>query len=79
MTREELERAGRIFAGADGAGWQTALAHAAGVADRTVRRWIAGERPAPPGLRSDLARAARARGEALMQFAEELEKRDGPD
>lgn len=39
MTRDELRAAGEALYGAR---WQTALARELGVADRTVRRWLAG-------------------------------------
>ena len=35
--------------------WQTALAHELGVADRTVRRWVAGDSPVPPCVASPQA------------------------
>lgn len=51
--------------------WQTDLAEAVGVSDRTVRRWIAGER-IPPGVFVDLMRIAMERSAYLDQLAEEM-------
>lgn len=44
MTPDEMESAAQIIYGMR---WQTALARALGVTDRTVRRWYAGEAPIP--------------------------------
>ena len=42
-------------------GWQTALARDLGVAPRTVRRWLAGERQIPDDLAHRIAEVATAR------------------
>lgn len=47
--------------------WQTALATDLNVADRTMRRWLAGESPIPDGLEDDLQKL----------LAERLAKMDG--
>lgn len=51
MTPERLAEIGRALYGPQ---WQTPLAAALGVADRTVRRWMAGSAPVPDGIESDL-------------------------
>lgn len=38
-----------------GAQWQSALARALDVADRTVRRWAAGDTPVPEGVWLDIS------------------------
>lgn len=54
-----------------GTRWQTDLAEAVGVSDRTVRRWIAGER-IPPGVFVDLMRIALERSAYLDSLADEM-------
>lgn len=51
MRAADLRRIGAILYGDR---WQTDLARALGVADRTVRRWAAGTHPIPEGLKADL-------------------------
>jgi DNA-binding transcriptional regulator YdaS (Cro superfamily) len=55
-----------------GAQWQSALARDLGVADRTVRRWVAGTSEVPPGLYVDLLRLTQERAAALDALAERL-------
>ena len=62
MDTNLLERAGAALCGPR---WQTELALALGVGDRTMRRWVAGTSPLPAGLRGDLERLCRARRAAL--------------
>jgi len=52
MTLLELEMTGAALFGPR---WQTDLARALGVADRSMRRWVAGQNPVPEGLRPILA------------------------
>jgi hypothetical protein len=51
MSPETLAAAGEALFGER---WQSALARELDVADRTVRRWAAGDSPIPDGLASDL-------------------------
>jgi hypothetical protein len=51
MNRDLFVRAGRALYGDR---WQTQLAQALGVADRTVRRWAAGEQAVPDGAAADI-------------------------
>ena len=46
-----LAKCGRALYGPQ---WQTPLAQALGVADRTVRRWARGDTPTPVGVYIDL-------------------------
>lgn len=48
-----------------GSQWQTALARDLGVADRTVRRWVAGTSEVPHGLYVDLLRLTQERAALL--------------
>lgn len=63
-----IEAAGRALWGA---AWQSPMARELGVADRTVRRWVAaGEAPADvPGR---LLPLVRAKGEALAELEARL-------
>src|SRR5882757_2396591 len=51
MSPEELAKAGCALYGER---WQTSLAQELKVADRTMRRWLAGESPIPSGVESEL-------------------------
>ena len=55
-----------------GARWQSELARDLGVADRTVRRWVAGTTDAPSGIYLDLLRLMQDRAAALQAIAERL-------
>lgn len=52
--------------------WQSALARDLGVADRTVRRWVAGTSEVPPGLYVDLLRLTQERAAVLDALAPRL-------
>jgi hypothetical protein len=52
--------------------WQSALARDLGVADRTVRRWVAGTSEVPAGMYVDLLRLTQERASALDTLAERL-------
>ncbi len=51
---------------------QSALARDLGVADRTVRRWVAGTCEVPAGLYVDLLRLTQERAAALDALAQRL-------
>jgi hypothetical protein len=51
MTPDELADIGRALYGER---WQTALATDLQVADRTMRRWVAGESSVPDGIGRDV-------------------------
>ena len=59
MTPIDLHDLGAALYAAPG--WQTALARDLGVAPRTVRRWLAGERQIPDDLARRIAAVATAR------------------
>lgn len=52
--------------------WQSALARDLGVADRTVRRWVAGTTDIPPGLYVDLLRLTQKRAKKLDALVSKL-------
>lgn len=68
MTPASLREAGEALYGAR---WQADLARDLGVADRTVRRWLAGSSAIPPGLGAGLRRLCRERAAQLRKVAAE--------
>jgi DNA-binding transcriptional regulator YdaS (Cro superfamily) len=54
--------------------WQSALARDLGVADRTVRRWVAGTSEVPAGLYVDLLRLTQERAAVLDALAPRLQQ-----
>ncbi len=58
--------------------WQSALARDLGVADRTVRRWVAGATQVPTGVYVDLLRLVTERAETLDALAERLPQAGAP-
>ena len=69
MTPDLLREAGEALYGPL---WQSELARALGVADRTVRRWIAGERPVPAGLGPTLRGLLTDHGKAIAAVRRKL-------
>lgn len=63
-----------------GTRWQTDMAEALGVSDRTVRRWVAGER-VPQGVWVDMIGIMDTRAAALNDLASTLRRdcRGTPD
>lgn len=55
-----------------GSRWQSELARAIGVADRTVRRWVAGSHPVPAGVYAQMLEIMRDRRRAFPQLARRL-------
>lgn len=54
--------------------WQSELARAMRVSDRTVRRWASGRDLPHPGRYADLLKICRARSDELQQIVKVLEK-----
>lgn len=52
--------------------WQSPLARDLGVADRTMRRWVAGSYPVPEGIAADLLRLVQERQGELRELAGRL-------
>jgi hypothetical protein len=65
MSPDDLATRGRALYGER---WQTPLAHDLGVADRTVRRWLAGETPIPGGVDSELRKILESRWNTIGGF-----------
>lgn len=70
MTRDQLRQAGVTMFGEQ---WQTPLAEALGVSDRTMRRWISGRFPIPPDIRGRIAAAIGARRSSLASKGRALD------
>lgn len=81
MTPDDLARAGRALFGAF---WQTDVARLLGIGGdpqsgaRRIRAMMAGTRPIPPGLRTELAAAMRSRSAELAELAAELDHATPP-
>lgn len=69
MTPSLLREAGEALYGPR---WQSDLARALGVSDRTVRRWDAGSHDVPKGAWSDLRSLLQERGKALAVVRRKL-------
>lgn len=62
MTPDALAARGRALYGDR---WQTSLAEDLTVADRTIRRWLAGDSPIPEGVEGELRRVLESRLNAI--------------
>lgn len=69
MDAALIKRAGEALFGNQ---WQTPLAEALGVSDRTMRRWVSGDTPVPRGVLDDIERVARQRVADIYAFMAEL-------
>lgn len=67
---EQLARAGMLLYGER---WQSDLARAIGVSDRSVRGWVAGERKPPAGVWADIASLLRQRQQEGVALLRELD------
>lgn len=70
-----LSDAGRALYGER---WQTDLANALGVSDRTVRRWVSGVDDPRPGVYLDLLRLTQERAAELEGLADRLQEAGTP-
>jgi hypothetical protein len=70
-SRDILIRTGQALYGER---WQTPLAHDLGASDRTVRRWVAGHSPVPPGVVADLRCLIAGRADDLREILDEIPK-----
>lgn len=72
LTPDDLRKAGETMFGVD---WQTPLARALGVAQRSMQRWASdSNRFQMPPLRAEIAHIARARAAALVAQAKLVRK-----
>lgn len=74
MTRL-LSRAGEALYGPR---WQSELAGELDISDRTMRRWVAGDSPVPPGVYLDLLRMTQERALVLTALANDLTRAGAP-
>lgn len=75
MTPALLARCGAALYGEQ---WQTDLSKDLDVADRTVRRWLAGDTPIPAGINIDMMRIMLDRAQALDDLVDECRACPGP-
>ena len=61
-----------------GSQWQSELARALGVNDRTVRRWAAGKNAMPEGISEELSELCAERGKSLVELAAKLRRSAEP-
>jgi hypothetical protein len=73
--KADLEAIGRALFGSQ---WQSEMARALGVSDRTVRRWHAGESPMPGGVWLDIAKLCAERSAILARYAADLKHQMEP-
>jgi transposase-like protein len=66
----QLEQIGQALHGQQ---WQSALARDLDVADRTVRRWLAGESAVPPGALNELRQLCLKRSAELATLAGQID------
>jgi hypothetical protein len=66
----QLEQIGHALHGQQ---WQSALARDLDVADRTVRRWLAGESSVPRGAMDELRQLCLKRSSELAALASQIE------
>jgi plasmid maintenance system antidote protein VapI len=71
MDPENLKDVGAMLFGSQ---WQTDLAGALGVSNRTVRRWVSGDTGIPSTVWIEIAKLCDERGDGLRQWAEFLTK-----
>ena len=76
MSPDDLATRGRALYGER---WQTPLAHDLGVADRTVRRWLAGETAIPGGVDSELRKILESRWNTIGSMSFESHGFLSPD
>jgi hypothetical protein len=68
-ARPPLDDGAALF----GSRWQSEIAEALGVADRTVRRWSSGASPIPAGLAAELRAIVERRAEQLAELLRRLD------
>ena len=67
--RDLLQRTGEALFGPH---FQVELARAIGVNERTMRRWLAGQLEAPPGIKAELAELESKRKAELSALLKDL-------
>ena len=72
LTKEDLVKYGTALFGAQ---FQTDLAKALDVNDRTMRRWLSGESPVPEKVGNDLGVLVKVKFELLNELTQEFHGR----
>ena len=72
MTKPNSDLFADVGCALYGERWQTSISRALGVADRTVRRWIAGDDGPPPGVWRELLTLVKSRRKALDALEERI-------
>lgn len=75
MTPGTLTAIGEALYGSQ---WQSELARALDVNDRTVRRWASGKNALPEKLSEELSVLCAERGQSLVEIAAKLRRSDEP-
>lgn len=70
-VNDQLREAGELLYGSR---WQSDLARDIGVADRTVRAWVAGERRIPPGAWVDIVALLKDRAASISRLVAKLDQ-----
>ena len=71
LTRKDLERAGKALYGAR---WQTDMAKAVGLTDRTIRAYASGSSKIPPDFWADVCKLLRRNSQETMALLNEFSK-----
>ena len=71
MTANELRHCGEVLYGPR---FQRTLANVLGINERTIRRWVAGDRPVPPGVQQEIARLLKKRAAKAARLAADIHK-----
>lgn len=69
MRAEQLRAIGEAMYGPR---WQSELARALGVTDRTIRRWAAGEWPVPSPVQAEIKTLLKSRSSTLREILQTL-------
>lgn len=71
MTPARFSQIGELLRGPS---WRATLANDLKVAERTVRRWAAGDYQIPDGIAADLEKLCRTKATQLTKLADQLSK-----
>lgn len=77
MTPAQLAKVGAALCGPDY--WQSPLSRDLGVSSRTLRRWVVGDFPIPPGVWGDCCELLRTRRRSIVALLREIKKPLIPD
>jgi DNA-binding transcriptional regulator YdaS (Cro superfamily) len=69
VTADDLRRCGEALYGPR---FQRTLANVLGINERTIRRWVTGDRPVPPGVQQEIARLLKKRAAKAARLAADI-------